>query len=64
MYALVLSFLEEKRFVILFRKWLRLKKKKNAAYPLVYLLVSLTLTLLVATATMKRAFSAMKIVNN
>ena len=41
-----------------------IKKKKNMAYPLVYLLVSLTLTLLVATVTVERAFSAMKIVNN
>jgi hypothetical protein len=33
-------------------------------YPLVYLLVTLALTLPVATATVERAFSAMKIVKN
>jgi hypothetical protein len=38
--------------------------KKNGVYPLVYLLVSLALTLPVATATVERAFSAMKIVKN
>ena len=41
MYALVLSFLNYKGFVILLRKWLRLKKK--CGIPLVYLLVSLAL---------------------
>ena len=38
--------------------------KKNVVYPLVYLLVSLALTLPVAIATVERAFSAMKIVKN
>ena len=38
--------------------------KKNGAYPLVYLLVSLVLTLPIATAIVERAFSAMKIVKN
>ena len=42
----------------------RLRLKKNGVYPLVYLLVSLTLTLPVATATVERSFSAMKIVKN
>ena len=62
MYALTLSFQNWKGFVILLRRWLRLKK--NGVYPLVYLLVSLTLTLPVATVTVERAFSAMKIVKN
>jgi hypothetical protein len=48
--------------VILLRKWLRLKK--NVVYPLVYLLVTLALILPVVTATVERAFSAMKIVKN
>ena len=38
--------------------------KKNVVYPLVYLLVTLALTLLVATVTVERTFSAMKIVKN
>ncbi|CAL2267579.1 unnamed protein product [Prunus armeniaca] len=38
--------------------------KKDRAYPLVYLLIKLALTLLVATASVERAFSAMNIVNN
>ena len=38
--------------------------RKNVVYPLVYLLVSLTLTLLVATVTVEKAFSAIKIVKN
>ncbi|KAM3699538.1 hypothetical protein ACJW31_05G032600 [Castanea mollissima] len=38
--------------------------KKHKAYPLVYLLVKLTLTLLVATATVERSFSAMKYIKN
>ena len=38
--------------------------KKNVVYPLVYLLVTLALTLPVVTATVERAFSAMKIVKN
>ena len=49
MYALVLSFQNWKGFVILIRKWLRLKKK-IVVYQLVYLFVSLTFILLVATA--------------
>ena len=48
---------------MLLKKWLR-QKKKNVVYPLIYLLLSLTLTLLVATVIMKKAFSAMKIVKN
>ncbi|CAN6557975.1 unnamed protein product [Malus baccata var. baccata] len=38
--------------------------KKHRVYSLVYLLVTLTLTLPVATATIERAFSAMKILKN
>ena len=38
--------------------------KKHVVYPLVYLLVTLALILPVATATLERAFSAMKIVKN
>ena len=38
--------------------------KKHETYPLVYLLVKLTLTLLVATATVERSFSAMKYIKN
>ena len=38
--------------------------KKNVSYPLVYLLVTLTLILLVATATIKRVFSTMNIIKN
>ena len=38
--------------------------KKNVVYPLVYLLVTLALTLPVATATVERTFSVMKIVKN
>ena len=38
--------------------------KKNVVYPLVYLLVSLTLTLPVVTATVERTFSVVKIVND
>ncbi|KAM3695736.1 hypothetical protein ACJW31_07G155700 [Castanea mollissima] len=37
---------------------------KHETYPLVYLLVKLTLTLLVATATVERSFSAMKYIKN
>ena len=36
------------------------KTGKHDTYPLVYLLVKLVLTLLVATATIERSFSAMK----
>ena len=38
--------------------------KKNVSYPLVYSLLTLTLILLVATATVKRIFSAMNIIKN
>ncbi|XP_062089083.1 uncharacterized protein LOC133795647 [Humulus lupulus] len=38
--------------------------KKDKVYPLVYLLIKLALTLLVATSSVKRAFSAMNIVKN
>jgi hypothetical protein len=38
--------------------------KKNVIYSLVYLLVSLALTLSVTTATVEIAFSAMKIMKN
>ena len=38
--------------------------KKNVSYPLVYLLVTLALILLVATANIERAFSAMNIIKN
>ena len=38
--------------------------KKNVSYPLVYSLVTLALILLVATATVKRAFSIMNIIKN
>ncbi|KAI0492627.1 hypothetical protein KFK09_026903 [Dendrobium nobile] len=40
------------------------KFKKNAVYPLVYKLITLSLTLPVATATVERAFSAMKIIKH
>jgi hypothetical protein len=62
MYALILSFQNLMEFVILLRKWLRLKK--NVVYLLVYLLVSLTLTLLVVTPIVEMTFSAMKILKN
>jgi hypothetical protein len=38
--------------------------KKDNVYPLVYLLVTLALILLVATATIERGFSTMNIVKN
>ncbi|KAL7230409.1 hypothetical protein ACSBR2_008819 [Camellia fascicularis] len=38
--------------------------KKDIVYPLVYLLVKLALILPVATATVERAFSAMKFIKN
>ena len=38
--------------------------KKNVSYPLVYSLVTLALILLVATATIERAFSTMNIIKN
>ncbi|KAF8388536.1 hypothetical protein HHK36_027211 [Tetracentron sinense] len=40
------------------------KTRKNILYPLIYLLVTLALILPVATATVERAFSAMKIIKN
>ena len=40
------------------------EKKRHIVYPLVYLLVTLALVLPIATATVERAFSAMKIVKN
>ena len=38
--------------------------KKNVSYPLVYSLVTLALNLLVAIATVERAFSTMNIIKN
>ena len=38
--------------------------RKYETYPLVYLLVKLALTLLVATATVERSFSTMKYIKN
>ena len=38
--------------------------KKNVLYPLVYSLVTLTLILPVATATVERTFSVMNIIKN
>ena len=38
--------------------------KKNISYPLVYSLVTFALILVVATATVERAFSAMNIIKN
>ena len=38
--------------------------KKDVLYPLVYSLVTLTLSLLVVTAIIKRVFSAMNIIKN
>ena len=38
--------------------------KKNVSYPLVYSLVTLALILLVAIATVERAFSAINIIKN
>ena len=38
--------------------------KKNVSYPLVYSLVTLALILLVVTATIERAFSAINIIKN
>jgi hypothetical protein len=61
MYALVLSFLNKKGFVILLRKWMRLKK---CSISISLLLVSLTLTLSIATAIVEKAFSAMKVTEN
>ena len=39
-------------------------KKKSVVYPLIYLLVSLILTLPITTAIMEKTFSAMKIAKN
>ena len=41
-----------------------MKTRKHDTYPLVYLLVKLVLTLLVATTTVERSFSAMKYIKN
>ena len=41
-----------------------IEMKKNISYPLVYLLVTLTLILLVATTTVERVFSTMNIIKN
>ena len=38
--------------------------KKNVSYPLVYSLMTLALILLVATATVEKAFSVMNIIKN
>ena len=38
--------------------------KKNVSYPLVYSFVTLTLILLITTATIERAFLAMNIIKN
>ena len=38
--------------------------RKHETYPLVYLLVKLVLTLLVATATLERSFSVIKYIKN
>ncbi|KAL5709083.1 hypothetical protein ACHQM5_019808 [Ranunculus cassubicifolius] len=43
---------------------LMVKTKKHLVYPLVYLLLTLALVLPVATATVERAFSAMRIVKS
>jgi len=40
------------------------KTKKNLTFPLVYMLIKLSLLLLVATATVERVFSAMHIVKS
>nr|XP_017217119.1 PREDICTED: uncharacterized protein LOC108194679 [Daucus carota subsp. sativus] len=40
------------------------KTRRHTAYPLVYRLIELTLVLPIATATVERVFSAMKIVNS
>ena len=41
-----------------------IEMKKNVSYPLVYSLVTLALILLVATVTVKRAFSVINIIKN
>ena len=41
-----------------------IEMKKNVSYPLIYSLMTLALILLVATATVERAFSAIKIIKN
>jgi hypothetical protein len=40
------------------------KTKKNLVFPLVYMLVKLSLLLPVATVTVERVFSAMHIINS
>ena len=56
------EFLELKGIGDLARKMV--EKNKDVMYPLVYLLVKLVLTLLVATVTMERSFSTMKYIKN
>ena len=51
-----------RRIELLVKKMVEMKK--NVSYPLVYSLLTLTLILLVATATVKRIFSAMNIIKN
>ena len=41
-----------------------IEMKKNVSYPLIYLLMTLALILLVTTAIVERAFSAMNIIKN
>ena len=41
-----------------------IEMKKNVSYPLIYLSVTLALILLVATATIEKAFSTMNIIKN
>ena len=56
------EFLELKGIGDLARKMV--ETNKDVIYPLVYLFVKLVLTLLVATASMERSFSAMKYIKN
>ena len=56
------EFLELKGIGDLARKMV--ETNKDVIYPLVYLFVKLVLTLLVATASMERSFSAMKYMKN
>ena len=56
------KFLEVKGMSGLAQKMI--ETKKDIVYPLFYLLLKLALTLPIATATIERVFSAMKIVKN
>ena len=56
------EFLAFRRIGQLVKKMVEMKK--NISYPLVYSLVTLALILLVATATIERAFSTMNIIKN